>query len=86
MKKRRYKATNVKQVNSEWQPNLNRLEASLSRHWPELIQQQSLRRISLLSLIGEYGSPQEVAAHRSEAQQLMRRIGRGVPGELKIQA
>jgi len=62
---------------SEWQRNLNRLEACLNRHWPELIQLQSLRRISLLSLIGEYGSPQEVAAHRSEAQQLMRRIGRG---------
>lgn len=61
----------------EWQRNLNRLEASLSRHWPELMQIQDLKRISLLSLIGEYGSPREVAAHRSEAQQLMRRIGRG---------
>jgi len=62
---------------SEWQRNLNRLEAALSRHWPELTQLQDLQRISLLSLISEYGSPQEVAAHRSEAQQLMRRIGRG---------
>lgn len=62
---------------SELQRNINRLEASLSRHWPELIQILDLKRVSLQSLIGEYGSPQEVAAHRSEAQQLMRRIGRG---------
>ena len=62
---------------SELQRNLNRLEASLSRHWPELIQILDLKRVSLQHLIGEYGSPQEVAAHRSEAQQLMQRIGRG---------
>lgn len=62
---------------SERQRNINRLEAALSRHWPELTQILDLQRISLLSLMGEYGSPQEVATHRSEAQSLMRRVGRG---------
>ena len=46
---------------SEQQRNLNRLEAALSRHWPELVQILDLHRVSLLSLISEYGSPQAVA-------------------------
>lgn len=70
---------------SERQRNLNRLEAALSRHWPELVQIMDLQRLSLLSLIGEYGSAQEVAAHRSEAQQLMRRIGRSQLNVEKVQ-
>ena len=61
---------------SERQRNLNRLEAVLSRHWPELEHILDYKLVSVLSLIGEYGSPQEVAAHRSEAQQLLQRIGR----------
>jgi transposase len=70
---------------SQWQRNLNRLEATLSRHWPELTQIIDLKRISLLSLLGEYGSPQEVAAHRDEAQQLMQRVGRGPLSIEKVQ-
>ena len=38
----------------------------------------------MLSLIGEYGSPQEVAAHRSEAQPLMQRIGRSLLDAEKV--
>jgi transposase len=44
-----------------------------------------LQSVSLLSLIGEYGSPQEVAVHRSEAQQLMQRIGRSRLDAEKVQ-
>ena len=70
---------------SEQQRNLNRLEAALSRHWPELVQIMDLHRVSLLSLIGEYGSPQAVAAHRHQAQQLMRGIGGGQLKAEKVQ-
>jgi len=67
------------------QRNLNRLEAALSRHWPELEHILDFKLVSVLSLIGEYGSAQEVAAHRSEAQQLMQRIGRSRLDAEKVQ-
>ena len=44
-----------------------------------------LHRVSLLSLIGEYGSSQAVAAHRHQAQQLMRGIGGGQLKAEKVQ-
>ena len=67
------------------QRNLNRLEAALSRHWPELEHILDPTCVSVLSLIGEYGSAQEVAAHRSEAQQLLQRIGRSRLDAEKVQ-
>ncbi len=70
---------------SERQRNLNRLEAALSRHWPELGHILDFKLISVLTLIGEYGSAQEVAAHRSEAQQLLQRIGRSQLDADKVQ-
>ena len=69
---------------SEQRRNLNRLEAALSRHWPELEHILDIKLVSVLSLIGEYGSPREVAAHRSEAQQLMQRIGRSLLDAEKV--
>ncbi len=44
-----------------------------------------LQRVSLLSLIGEYGSPQEVAAQWTEAQRLMQRVGRGFLSPEKVE-
>ena len=70
---------------SERRRNLNRLEALLARHWPELIQIMDLHRVSLVSLMSEYGSPQEVAAHRGEAAQLMRRTSNGRLNAKKVQ-
>ncbi len=67
------------------QRNLNRLEAALSRHWPELEHILDPTCVSVLSLIGEYGSAQEIAAHRSEAQQLLQRIGRSRLAAEKVQ-
>ncbi len=55
----------------------NRLEALLSRHWPELTGVLALSAVSLMSVVAEYGSAAEVAAHADQARQLMRRQGRG---------
>ena len=50
---------------SEHRRNLNRLEALLSRHWPELDRVTELDRASVLHLIAEYSSPEAVRAHRA---------------------
>jgi transposase len=54
----------------------NRLEVLLSRHWPELTGVLELGSVTVMSLVAEYGSAAEVAAHAEEARQLMRREGR----------
>ena len=59
------------------QRNRNRLEALLSRHWPEVGRVVDLKRVSLLRLVAEYGDPQRIAAHREEADQLLRHGTRG---------
>jgi hypothetical protein len=64
--------------------NLNRLEARVSRHWPELPQGLGLKRRTVLELIKEFGSPQAVAAQEQTAQHLMRRIGGSLLKEEKI--
>jgi len=60
------------------QRNLNRLEALLNRHWPEVVRVMELKRVSLLSLVAEYGDPASIAAQREPAWQLMRHSGRGL--------
>jgi len=67
------------------QRNLNRLEASLSRHWPEVVRIMDLERVSLLRLLAEYGEPAAVSARPQEARQLMRHSGRGFLSAEKIQ-
>lgn len=57
--------------------NLNRLEALLARHWPEVGRIVNLKRVSLLHLLAEYGDPATTTAQREEARQLMRHTGRG---------
>lgn len=59
---------------------------NLNRHWPEAGRLMELRRSSLLYLIAEYGSPQVVDEHRSEAARLMRRFGRGQMKIEKVQS
>lgn len=53
----------------------NRLEAQLTRYWPELLERMELKSVTLLELLSTYGSPQAVAAASHEAQELMRRVG-----------
>jgi len=71
---------------SEHRRNLNRLEAQLSRHWPELDRVTELDRASVLHLIAEYRCPEAVRAHRTEAKALMHRTGRGLAGEQRMEA
>ncbi len=70
---------------SEHRRNLNRLEASLSRHWPEVGHIMALNRVSLLSLVAEYGDPRAVSSHCEEAGQLLRRTSRGALKGAQIQ-
>jgi len=63
----------------------NRLEAHLSRHWPEILCLLPLGSVSLAALIGAYGDPATVAADPSAAEALMRRTGRPGLSEEKIQ-
>ena len=63
---------------------LNRLEALLSRHWPEASRLLGLDSVTLLTLIADYGDPAAAAADRTTAHQLMRRIGGPFLSEEKI--
>jgi transposase len=66
------------------QAGLNRLEAHLSRHWPESLSLMGLSTVSLRELIARYGDPQSVCADLEGAAALLRRIGRPGLGEEKI--
>jgi len=67
------------------QANINRLEATLNRHWPEVVRILDLSRVSLYTLIGEYGNPSQVSQHRDEAGRLLLRTGRGLLSAEKVQ-
>ena len=68
----------------QYQANLNRLEAYLNRHWPEVVRILAVNTVSLQTLIGEYGDPGQVAGHREAAARLLRRSGRGLLSTEKI--
>lgn len=59
------------------QSNLNRLEAHLARHWPELLELVKLGSATQLALVETYGSPQAVAQDPAGARACMRQAGRG---------
>lgn len=63
----------------------SRLEAQLSRHWPESLVCFELDSVSLLRLIAAYGAPAQVAADRPGAAALLRRSGGANLDEAKIQ-
>ncbi len=58
---------------SQYQRNKNRLEAYLSRHWPEVGYLLPFDSVTLENLLIEYGSPQRLAADAPAAAQKMRR-------------
>jgi len=70
---------------SQYQRNQNRLEAYLSRHWPEVGNLLSLDTITLESLLIEYGSPEEIAIHSKSAGKKMRQWGRHLLRDDKIE-
>lgn len=57
------------------QRGLNRLEAQLARHWPELPGLLALDSATVLHLVADYGDPGRVVANRAGAEALMRRVG-----------
>jgi transposase len=62
----------------EHRRNLNRLEALLSRHWPELGRVAKLNSAGVLHLIAAYGSPQSVCDERTRAEAFLHQVRRGV--------
>lgn len=59
------------------QMHLGELEALLGRHWPEILVDMDVwRQRTALSLLVAYPCPADVAAHPTEAFELMRRVGR----------
>jgi transposase len=66
--------------------NLNRIEAKLARHWPELTSSLSLTSQTLVALLSEYGSAQEVAREPEGARALMRSASHGALKQEKIEA
>jgi len=56
--------------------NQNRLEAYMSRHWPEVLALMPLGSVTLEQLIKHYGSPQKVAAEAKQAALNMRSWGK----------
>ena len=55
----------------------NRLEAHLTRYWPEVLELLELDSAVLLELLACFGGPKGVASAPEEAEELMERVGRG---------
>jgi transposase len=58
------------------QANLGRLEALLSRHWPESLSLLQLKSRTLHQVLASFGGPGQIAACAEQAQALMQRVGR----------
>lgn len=65
---------------------MGRLEAWAARHWPELHLLLPLKRITVLKLLAQFASPQEVARQRAQAGQWMQSVGGHMLRESKIAA
>jgi transposase len=70
---------------SQYQRNQNRLEAYLSRHWPEVTYLLDLDSVTLESLLIEYGSPERIGGHLDEAERKLRAWSRNQLKEDKIE-
>ena len=70
---------------SQYQRNQNRLEAYLSRHWPEVLYLLSLDSVTLEHLLIEYGTPERIAEASSEAAKNMRSWGKSGLTQDKIE-
>ena len=68
----------------QYDRNRNRLEAYLSRHWPEVLPIVDLSSVTLENLLITYGSPQDIAAHAVEAAKKMKIWGRTFLSDDKI--
>lgn len=64
------------QCKARYQADLNRLEALLSRHWPESVMIVDLNSVTLHHLLATYGGPARIQAHAAAARTLMAEVGR----------
>ncbi len=71
---------------SQYQRNQNRLEAYLSRHWPEVLPLLPLDSLTLESLLIEYGCPEQIAKSAEDAAKKMRLWGKSKLKDEKIAA
>lgn len=69
---------------SQYQRNQNRLEAYLSRHWPEVGVFLSLDSAALEGLLQQYGSAQIIAENAEQATREMRSRGGNLLSQEKI--
>lgn len=72
--------------NKQLSRNINKLEALLARHWPELPQQLKLDSPTLLELLISFGNPEAVTRQSHKAKKLMRRVGKNFLLQEKIDA
>jgi transposase len=70
----------------QYQQQQNRLEAALTRHWPEVCHYLELDSVTLEEVLLTYGSPDSLARHAEEAREQMRRVSRGQLSVEKIEA
>ena len=70
---------------SQHERNQNRLEAFLSRHWPEVLPLLALDSVTLESLLIDYGSPEQIAAGAEQVAKDMRRWGKSGLSSKKIE-
>lgn len=66
------------------QAGVSRLEAQLSRHWPEIVQVLEPSSVALASLIATFGDAARVATEPDAAAALLRRAGHAALAEEKI--
>jgi transposase len=74
------------QSKARHQQELNRLEALLSRHWPESLTLLGLGSVTLHQVIAAYGGPAQVHAFEAQARLLMHKTGRAGLAHEKIEA
>lgn len=71
---------------SQHERNQNRLEAFLSRHWPEVLSLLALDSVTLENLLIDYGSPEQIATNAEQAAMDMRSWGKSCLSIEKIDA
>ncbi len=69
----------------QYHDNVNRIEALLARHWPELTGILELTSASLLALLETYGGPAAVRRDRVGCAEYLAKAGRRLLSEKKIE-
>lgn len=64
---------------------VNRVEAKLARHFPELGEVLELGSATLLTLLGKFGSPAAIASSESDARGHMERVGKALLSSQKVE-